>query len=194
MSAQAKIQPVDATALAVQVDALDGDVREIKDSILGLDAKIEKAVSDLAREVRHAISTLTTQFTERQRTPWAVIFSGAAVTISVLGFVGAQALSPVQADVKALKEQIVPREEINYRALIAKERFDWVTAQINQLQARRYDNLIKSIERLSAENNQLRGQVLSDRDARIGGAVRRLERLETTNPRARILGDQDSPR
>lgn len=153
------IVPVDPATLNVRVDAIDSDLREVKDSILGLDAKIEKAITDLAREMRTAVASLATQFSERQRTPWGVIYTGIGVLVAVLGFVGGQALSPMHADIKALKEQIVPRDEINYRTTVAVQRFETMSRTIDQIQTRRYDELIKQVERLAIENGGLRAHI-----------------------------------
>lgn len=106
-------------ALDIKVDALETDVREVKDSLVGLDAKIEKSVASLAHEFRASITALSNQLSERQRTPWAVIFSGMAVVIGVLGAFGKQSLDPVREDVTSLRakierleDKIVPRVEL----------------------------------------------------------------------------------
>lgn len=158
MARPKSIIPVDPATLQVRVETLDTDLREVKDSILGLDAKIEKAVTDLAREMRAAVASLATQFSERQRTPWGVIYTGIGVLVAVLGFVGGQALAPMQSDIKVLKEQIVPRDEINYRTTVAVQRFETMSRNIDQIQTRRYDELMKQVERLSSENGALKAR------------------------------------
>ncbi len=140
--------PIGFDALSVKVGALDDDVREINDRLLGLDTKIDKAVSSLAHEFRTALAALTTQLSERNRTPWAVLFAGAAVVISVLAMFGSQALSPVLSDIKNLKEQIVPRVENDFRNAEEREHFARLEAWVKRLEERRYDELIRENERL----------------------------------------------
>ena len=105
--------------LDIQVRGLEGDVRDLKDSITGLDAKIDKSIAGLAHEVRAAVAALSNQFTERQRTPWGVLISGAMAVVAVLGVVGNQALSPMSESLRALTsklerldERTVPRVEL----------------------------------------------------------------------------------
>lgn len=148
------MKPMDA--LGIKVETLEGDVREVKDSILGLETKIEKGISDLAREVRASISALSNQFAERQRTPWGVLISGAGFLVAVLGIYGSQALAPIQADVKHVKETMVPRAEVEFRSLVQRERFERVERSIEQIQSRRYDELMKSHEQLQNELRDLR--------------------------------------
>lgn len=163
MTNKPMVKPMDYAALGIKVESLEGDVREVKDSILGLDAKIEKSISSLAHEVRASITAISNQFTEsqraaadRQRTPWGVLISGAMAIVAVLGIVGSQALTPLQTDIKALKEQIVPREEINFRSEVANRRFSAIEADITRIEQREYDRLQGTIRDLTLENHELR--------------------------------------
>jgi hypothetical protein len=140
--------PMDYSALGVKVEALEADFREVKDSILSLDAKIDKSISSLAHEVRSAITALSGQLTERQRTPWGVLISGAGFIVLVLGIFGGQALSPIQSDIKSIKDEMVPRAEINARSAMTERRFTTMESAVEQIQRRRYDELIRTIERL----------------------------------------------
>lgn len=144
------VKPMDYAALGIKVEALEGDVREVKDSIAGLDAKIDKAVTSLAHEVRTAISTLSGQFAERQRTPWGVLISGAGFIVLVLGGFGSQALSPILSDIKSVKTQIVPREEINYRAQVTERRLVSIEADIVRMERQRYDEMREELRDLKA--------------------------------------------
>jgi len=136
------------TALGVKVEALDSDIREVKDSILGLDVKIENAVSGLSREVRSAVDSLRTQFAERQRTPWVAISGVAAVLVTIAGFIASQALTPLITDIKYLKENSFPREEAVFRYGINNQRLGAVENDIRQIQSRRYDEIMKNLDRL----------------------------------------------
>jgi hypothetical protein len=131
--------------LDVQVKALEGDVRDIKTSITNLGA-----------EVRSALSAVTTQFAQQQRTPWVAIGSIGALIIAVLSFIGSQALNPLQADIKSLKDEVVPRVEHNYRQAATDHLFDETTKRIDQIQSRLYDERSKLIDRLENENRELK--------------------------------------
>lgn len=147
---------MDYAALGIKVEALEGDVREVKNSILGLDAKIEKSITSLAHEVRASNATLSSQFAERQRTPWTVLISGAGFIVAVLGVFGSQALSPIQGDIKTLKEQFVSREEINFRSESNNRRMLSLETLEENLQRRRYEETREEIRRLQGENDYLR--------------------------------------
>jgi hypothetical protein len=142
--------------LDVQVRGLETDVRDLKDSVVGLNAKFDQAISSISHEVRTAIAGLTNQFTERQRTPWSPLIAGAGFLVTVLVIFGSQALSPMQADIKSLKEEIVPRVEHNYRTELQNERFARIDRQLEQIQTRRYDELMKSHDRIDSELRDLK--------------------------------------
>lgn len=148
------------TALGVQVQALEGDVRELKDSVLGLDGKIDNAVSSLAQEFRTAVGGLSTQLHERQRTPWLIVFAGVSAVITVLGLFGSQALSPLQADIKQIKDQLVPRVEHDYRDHVMNDRFAAIDAELARIHQERYDEQRERI-------NLLRDQLRQERERRM---------------------------
>ena len=137
--------------LDVQVKGLETDVRDLKDSVVGLNAKFDQAIASISHEVRSAISGLTNQFTERQRTPWAILIPGAGFIVVVLGLFGSQAISPIVADIKSLKDNAFPREEAVFRYGINNQRLTSVEGDIRQIQGRRYEELVKEIDRLRAE-------------------------------------------
>ncbi|UGY15095.1 hypothetical protein HAP48_0042325 [Bradyrhizobium septentrionale] len=147
----------DVRALQVKVGGIDADISQINDRILGLDGKIEKMGSALGTEFRSALSSLGTQLGERNRTPWGILISAAGLITTTLAFVGSQALSPIQADIKTLKEHLVPREEINYRAATDEKRMERLEGLEMLLVNRRYDEMQKLIDRLERQNDGLRG-------------------------------------
>jgi len=149
-------KPMDYAALGIKVGALEDDVREVKDSILGLDAKIEKSITSLAHEVRTQLASLASQFNERQRTPWTVLIAATMAIISVLGIFGSQALSPIQSEIKLLKEQIVPRDEIAARSEANNRRIVNLENLADQLQRRRYEETREEMRRLQSEIDYLR--------------------------------------
>jgi len=145
-------------ALGVRVGAVERDIGEVNDRLLGLDTKIDKGIAGLASEFRSSLSSLTTQLSERNRTPWAVLIAAAGFIVAVLGTVGSQALAPVRDNVKTLQDQIVPREEINYRSTANDKRLSAIEADIRLSEQRRYDLMIRNIDRLENENRAIRGR------------------------------------
>lgn len=131
--------------LDVQVKALEGDVRDIKTSIASLGA-----------EVRQALTNVSSQFALQQRTPWVSIGSIGAILIAVLSFIGSQALTPLQADIKSLKEEIVPRVEHNYRQDTTNRMIENMNKRFDESEIRKYEELTKTIDRLESENRELK--------------------------------------
>lgn len=156
MSPPSPTQNQSFETLDIQVRGLEGDVRDLKDSIAGLDAKIDKSIASLAHEVRAAVSALSTQFTDRQKTPWPVLIAAAGFIVGVLGVFGTQALSPLQQEIKYLKEQSFPKDEALFRYGINNKRLDAVEAAQLLTQERRYNEIMKNNDRLDAENRELR--------------------------------------
>lgn len=144
--------------LDIQVKGLEVDVRDLKDSIVGLDAKLDKSIASLAHEVRSAVSALTSQFTERGRTPWAVLIAAAGFGVVLLGGIGLQQIVPIQNDIKSLKDIIVPRAEVTYRSEINTRRFAEISASVELLEQRRYQELREEILNLRKETMSLRSQ------------------------------------
>lgn len=138
-------------ALDVKVSNLDGDVREINDRLLGLDVKIDKAITSLATEFRSALASLATQLTERNKTPWPVLISAAAFMVTVLGGVGWQTLSPVRDDVNAIKRELVPRQEVEFRYSVNDKRLTQIEAEQRETQRRQIDELQRTIDRLELQ-------------------------------------------
>ncbi len=162
-------RPIDS-AIEVKVEALDSDIRKIEDSILGLDAKIEKSIADFSREVRAAIQTLSTQFTERerawadswekrQRTPWVAIAAIVGVIITILAAFGNQALSPIFAELKEITVQMVPRSELDARRDSMNRRLDLIEADIRRSEERLFNGRERTLERLIEENKELRSKI-----------------------------------
>lgn len=131
--------------LDVQVKALEGDVRDIKTSIASLGA-----------EVRQALSNVTSQFAERQRTPWSPLIAGAGFLVTVLVLFGSQAMSPIQSDIRTLKDEVVPRVEHNYRQEATNRLFEDINKRLDLIQSRKYDDMNRQIERLESENSDLK--------------------------------------
>lgn len=133
-------------AFDVRVGTLESEVQEVKTSIAGLHGKIDSSVGALAQEFRNALSGLSAQLTERSKTPWAVIFAGAAVAVSVIAGFGHQALSPMQADISLVKSELVPRVEHDYRAKVEDQRLERIERMIDIIEQRRYEETIRKYE------------------------------------------------
>jgi hypothetical protein len=146
----------EVSALKVKVGNIDADVRDINDRIVGLDQKLDKAVTSLGSEFRSALSSLGGQLTERNRTPWGTLITAAGFISATLGFIGNQALDPMRADLKALKEHTVPREEITFRSKTSEARLDRLENLASQLASRRYDEMQRQIDRLERQNDSLK--------------------------------------
>lgn len=143
--------------LDVQVRGLETDVRDLKDSVVGLNAKFDQAISSISHEVRTAIAGLSNQFTERQRTPWGVLISGAMAIIAVLGVVGNQAIGPITeshralaARIERMEERIVPRVELQVHWAEAEARERATTLRIQ----RQWDAQIEIERRLAYHEGQ----------------------------------------
>lgn len=146
----------EVSALKVKVGNIDADVRDINDRIVGLDQKLDKAVTSLGSEFRSALSSLGGQLTERNRTPWGTLITAAGFISTTLAFIGSQALFPLQNDIKALKEQVVPREELNYRTKTSQSQLDRLESLANTLANRRYEEMQRQIDRLERQNDSLK--------------------------------------
>ena len=100
----------DFSGLNVKVQSLEHDVQELK-----------VGFNTLAGEMRTGFTQLSEALAERSRTPWVSIASGAAVVVTVLGFIGQLALAPVSADLATIKRDIVPRVELDKRGQLFDE-------------------------------------------------------------------------
>lgn len=153
--------------LDVQVKALEGDVRDIKTSIAGLGNEVRQAMASITSQFTQQIeatntkfasqmASLTTQFAQQQRTPWGSIGSVGGAVLALIGFMVFQTITPMQTDIKTLKEEIVPRVEHNYRQEATNRQFDEIERRLEQGQNRKYDEMSKTIDRLDSENRELK--------------------------------------
>lgn len=127
--------------LDVQVKALEGDVRDIKTSIASLGA-----------EVRQALTNVTSQFAMQQRTPWVAIGSVLSVVLMLAGFMAYQTLDPIHADIKSLKDIIVPRAELTMRADLNNRRLSEIETTLRVLDQRKYEEMVREMDRLRTKN------------------------------------------
>lgn len=143
--------------LDVQVKGLETDVRDLKDSVLGLNAEFKQAIASISHEVRTAISGLSNQFTERQRTPWGVLISAAMAIVAVLGVVGNQAIGPVTeaqrilaTKIERMEDRVVPRVEHQLHWEAEEARYRELTLRIQ----RQWDQQMELARRLSYHEGQ----------------------------------------
>lgn len=142
--------------LDVQVKALEGDVRDIKTGMASLGAEIRQALASVSSQFTQQMAAVTSQVAQQQRTPWGSIGSVGAVIMTIIGFMVFQTITPLQADIKILKEEIVPRVEHNYRQDTTNRSIDNVNKRLDEIQNRKYDDMTKTIDRLETENRALR--------------------------------------
>lgn len=171
-------EPSSFATLSVEVEGVKADVRDLKDGLVGLRVSVDETMARFITETRATLSGLSDKMSQGRITPWATLIGAMTLGMGVLGAFGHQAISPLVSEIKSIREQMVPREEITFRSEAANRRLTELGNEIRQIQVRRYEELIREIARLQAENLAARAANVADRDARIGGTVRRLERIE----------------
>ena len=142
-------------AMDTRVDALENEVESINSRLGELNDKFDRVLTAFASEFRSSIAGLSTQINERNKTPWGTLFTGMAVTLSIVTVVGHQALSPIEASLAILQAQIVPRMEFN----LENGQFERRLAILEDAKNKRVDRLEQRVDELTKENNLLRGQV-----------------------------------
>jgi hypothetical protein len=152
----------DLAAFGVRVGSLETDVGEINTRLSGLENKFDAAIGAMALEFRTSLTALTTQLSERNKTPWGVIFAGAAVVATVIGMIGSQALSPMQTDIAILKRDSIPRVEHDYEKEVIESRFAHLEHQIQLTEEHRYDEMVETIKTLRSEREAVKKEQLRD--------------------------------
>jgi hypothetical protein len=151
MASRSDRSAADLVATSVRLGALENDFGELSDRFTALENKVESGMGSLAREFRSSLSALTTQIGERNRTPWGVIFAGAAVAATMVGMIGSQALSPIQSDLTKLKGEMVPRVEQEYRQKVAEDRYLRLETWLTRIDADHDREMTETIKRLRSE-------------------------------------------
>lgn len=142
-------------AIETKVGALDGDVKQINTRITSLETKFDNVADGLAHEFRAGLAQMAKQFSERGSTNWAVIFAGFGVVLSVLGFIGNQALAPVWSQVNELKSVVVPRTELEYGRATNMRRFDQLEERIDKMRDVRDKEQTAELDRSRRENERV---------------------------------------
>lgn len=144
------------TALDIRVDALDSEVREVNSRLANLDDKFDRVMTGFGEEFRAAITSLSAQFNERQKTPWGVLISGASVVLSVCVILGGLAVSPVQSRISKLEEDTVPRKEVEFRDRVLYERITELQGDVKKQFSNERERLLAELDGLKRENALLR--------------------------------------
>jgi hypothetical protein len=128
------------SALSVKVDGIEADVRDLKGNVDSIDVKLDRAVASLGAEFRLQLGNLSKDIADRQRTPWAVIWTAIGVMLTIVAVFGSQALSPISRDIEALKQNSVVWNAFNNETgRTAKER-EQLRADLNiTIQQQRYN-------------------------------------------------------
>lgn len=138
--------------LGVKVASLEDNMRDIKTTM-----------GSLATEMRASFNSVSFQLAEKQKTPWMVVFGAATVLITILGFFGTQALSPIQAEIQFLKSNIVTRAEHDYRTVTTNEKFNEVQRHLDQVLAVAMAAEAAHQAEQRDELNHLRAQLLAEK-------------------------------
>lgn len=143
-------------ALETKVGVLDNEVREVNTRLFNLDEKFDKVMTGFAEEFRAAITGLSAQFNERQKTPWGVLISGASVILAISITIGGLGISPIQSRIAKMEEDMVPRKEVEFRDKVAIDRINRLEDDLRVINKREQDRLVNQIDTLQRENSLLK--------------------------------------
>lgn len=147
---------INLSALDTKVNVLDNDIVQINTRIEGLDTKFDRVMTGFASEFRSAIASLSTQLSEKNKTPWAVLISGMGLTLGVVSFLGHQTLAPITDTIAMMQTNMVPRKESDLRYTILSKEIDLLHADVKLLHDRAYQRLKERLEAVERENNILK--------------------------------------
>jgi peptidoglycan hydrolase CwlO-like protein len=147
---------VNVAALDTRVGVLDNEIREVNVRITGLDEKFDKVMTAFAVEFRAAIAGLSTQFSERNKTPWGILISGAGVVLTMVALLGHQTLSPITENLSMVIQEMVPRKEVEFRYSINDKRLTKIEEELADTRNRELSSLHEQVNALRHENNLLR--------------------------------------
>lgn len=103
-----------ASVTDTRVDGVERNVGDLREEIQAIDKKVDRGFAEFGRELRVAVQTLTTQIGGQQTTKWAPILSALALALSVLTFVGKQALDPVTDRVHTIEGRLAESDRRAY--------------------------------------------------------------------------------
>jgi len=105
-------------SIEVRISALDRDMTEFRTALIDLNKKFDQNFSEIAREFRASLQSLSAQVTERSKTPWTVIWSGIGVAVVIVGMIGAMFYGPLRSELDTIRisnarsyEQLVQRDQ-----------------------------------------------------------------------------------
>lgn len=89
---------------------------ELREKVFSVDrdvSSIRQSIDNLAVRFDSSISQLHVKFEERSKTPWAVIFAGLGVVLSLVMAVGAIAYAPIAQSMSDVKNTLYKNEELS---------------------------------------------------------------------------------
>lgn len=147
---------INVDALDTKVDILDNEIKEVNSRITDFNEKFDRVITSFASEFRASIANLSTQFSERNKTPWGVLISGIGVTLTIVTLIGHQALAPISDTLSIIQRDLVPRKEVEFRHETVERRLTLVESDLKTLHQREYDRLQQQLDVLQRENNLLK--------------------------------------
>lgn len=127
MAMRSKTSAESFAALHQQVIGLDGDYQELKSVVVSLDRKMDSG-----------FAAINTKLDEKNRTPWAVVFSALAFILAFCVSIGTLAYMPIKSDTENLRQAQVRDVD----RLDTRDQRIWV--RVNEIQ-RQLDKLDGSL-------------------------------------------------
>lgn len=147
------------TALDTKVEIMESDLGDLNTRITSLDTKFDNVMTSFASEFRNAIGNLSTQLSEKNKTPWGVLISGMGVILTVVTLLGHQTLSPIAETIASIQRDVrdlVPRKEADFRHEMNDKRIGKLEIEIADAHRREYDRLKEQLDLIQKENYLLK--------------------------------------
>lgn len=146
-------------AIDTRVGMMEKELGGMSSRLIDLEDKFDKVMSGFATEFRAALSGLSTQFSERNKTPWGVLLSGGSLLLTVVVVVGGLAFAPLRSELSTLEADHVTRKEIELRYMIGIDRVKLLEDELRRLHDRELEHLHQQIERMHAQSDLLRSRL-----------------------------------
>lgn len=140
---------LELSSVGTRVEVLEKEVGEINTRLVNLDDKFDRVMSGFASEFRNSISSISSQFSANQKTPWGVLMSGGSLLLTVVIVVGGLAFAPLRGEINTLEAELVPRREV-------ESRIGATNARILVLEETLRRDKDREIERLQRQVDQLK--------------------------------------
>lgn len=145
-------------ALDTKVQALDGDVKEIRTHLGQIERKFDSSIGIVVDKMDGQFATLQASIAEKGSTKWGVIWPALGVALSFAGMVGWQALDPLHSDIQYIKGNFVPRSEHERVWRNTENRFEGDETWIRRIDNEHRQEMRDDLARLERENYDLRKQ------------------------------------